>query len=43
MIWLEKAFADADRLTRLNVERMLDEVRSDPRFQDLIRRIGLTS
>ncbi|HEX9254394.1 MAG TPA: tetratricopeptide repeat protein [Candidatus Angelobacter sp.] len=42
MMWLEKAFADrADGLTWLNVEPMLDEVRSDPRFQDLIRRIGL--
>ena len=41
LMWLEKAFADrADGLTWLNVEPMLDEVRSDPRFQDLIRRIG---
>jgi hypothetical protein len=44
MIWLEKAYDDrADGLTWLNVEPMLDEVRSDPRFQDLIRRIGLVS
>ena len=42
MLWLEKAYDDrADGLTWLNVEPMLDEVRSDPRFQDLIRRIGL--
>ena len=42
LVWLEKAFAErADGLTWLNVEPMLDEVRSDPRFQDLIRRIGL--
>src|SRR5947209_326618 len=42
MMWLEKAFTDrADGLTWLNVEPMLDEVRSDPRFQNLIRRIGL--
>ena len=40
--WLEKAFHErADGLTWLNVEPMLDEVRNDPRFQDLIRRIGL--
>jgi TolB-like protein/Tfp pilus assembly protein PilF len=44
MMWLEKAYEDrADGLTWLNVEPMLDEVRSDPRFQGLIRRIGLTS
>jgi TolB-like protein len=44
MMWLEKAYEDrADGLTWLNVEPMLDEVRSDPRFQDLIRRIGLIS
>jgi TolB-like protein/Tfp pilus assembly protein PilF len=42
MMWLEKAYDDrADGLTWLNVEPMLDEVRNDPRFQDLIRRIGL--
>lgn len=42
MMWLEKAYDDrADGLTWLNVEPMLDEVRSDPRFQDLIRKIGL--
>jgi TolB-like protein len=44
MMWLEKAYDDrADGLTWLNVEPMLDEVRSDPRFQNLIRRIGLVS
>jgi TolB-like protein len=44
MEWLEKAFEErADGLTWLNVEPMLDEVRSDPRFQSLIRRIGLTN
>ena len=44
MMWLEKAYDDrADGLTWLNVEPMLDEVRSDPRFQILIRRIGLVS
>jgi TolB-like protein len=43
LAWLEKAFKErADLLTWLNVEPMMDDVRSDPRFQDLIRRIGLT-
>jgi len=42
LAWLEKAFQErADLLTWLNVEPMMDDVRSDPRFQDLIRRIGL--
>jgi len=42
LVWLEKAFAErADGLTWLNVEPMLDDLRSDPRYQDLIRRIGL--
>jgi tetratricopeptide (TPR) repeat protein len=42
LAWLEKAFQErADLLTWLNVEPMMDDVRSDPRFQNLIRRIGL--
>jgi TolB-like protein/Tfp pilus assembly protein PilF len=42
LAWLEKAFQErADLLTWLNVEPMMDDVRSDPRFHDLIRRIGL--
>jgi TolB-like protein/Tfp pilus assembly protein PilF len=42
LAWLEKAFQErADLLTWLNVEPMMDDVRSDSRFQDLIRRIGL--
>ena len=44
MMWLEKAYDDrADGLTWLNVEPMLDDVRSDPRFQNLIRKIGLVN
>ncbi len=42
LAWLEKAYEErADGLTWLNVEPMLDEVRSDPRFRNLIQRIGL--
>jgi TolB-like protein len=41
-IWLEKAFAErADLLTWVGVEPMLDGIRSDPRFPNLLRRIGL--
>lgn len=40
--WLEKAFEDrTDWLVWLGVEPALDVLRSDPRFTDLIRRIGL--
>jgi len=39
--WLEKAYEErADGLTLLNVEPMVDELRDDPRFKDLVRRIG---
>lgn len=40
--WLEKALAErADGLTWLAVEPMLDDMRSDSRFQDLVKKIGL--
>lgn len=43
MMWLEKAYQErADGLTWINAEPMMDEVRSDPRFQELVRKIGLT-
>jgi TolB-like protein len=39
--WLEKAYEErADGLTWLNVLPALDGLRSEPRFQDLLRRIG---
>jgi DNA-binding winged helix-turn-helix (wHTH) protein/TolB-like protein/Flp pilus assembly protein TadD len=40
--WLEKAFADREgRMTILKVVPEFDGLRSDPRFADLVRRIGL--
>ncbi len=40
--WLEKAYAErADGLTLINVEPMVDGLRSDPRFQRFVSRLGL--
>lgn len=40
--WLERAYEErADGLTLLGVEPMVDSLRSDPRMQNLLRRIGL--
>ena len=42
--WLEKAYEErSDVITVLNEERALDPLRSDPRFLDLVRRVGLPS
>ena len=41
--WLEKAFAERSAgMVYLKVEPMFDPIRSDPRFQGLLRRVGLT-
>jgi TolB-like protein len=41
--WLEKALASHDKgLTYLKIDPCLDPLRSDPRFQDLLRRVGLS-
>ena len=41
--WLEKAFEDRDiSLTFIKVEPRWDEYREDPRFADLLRRVGFT-
>jgi tetratricopeptide (TPR) repeat protein len=40
--WLERAFDEkSQQLTLLNSGAEWDPLRSDPRFQDLVRRIGL--
>jgi tetratricopeptide (TPR) repeat protein len=42
LAWLEKAYAQhSNQLTALRVEPGYDSLRSDPRFQDLLRRVGL--
>ena len=40
--WLRKGYEDhSDHLLRLGVDPSFDSIRSDPRFRDLLRRIGL--
>jgi len=42
MMWLTKACAErADGLTWLAVEPMMDDIRSDDRFQELLEKLGL--
>jgi tetratricopeptide (TPR) repeat protein len=39
---LEQAYGERrDRMVWLNVDPLLDPIRSDPRFDDLVRRVGL--
>ncbi len=43
LAWLEQGFRRHDpKLRRLKVDRKFDPLRTDPRFQDLLRRIGLS-
>ncbi|HSN91715.1 MAG TPA: tetratricopeptide repeat protein, partial [Anaeromyxobacteraceae bacterium] len=42
--WLEKAYQERrERMVWLNVDPFLEPLRSDPRFHDLARRMGLQS
>jgi eukaryotic-like serine/threonine-protein kinase len=42
MAWLEKAYAEhSTAITSLKVNPVYDPLRGDPRFQDLMRRVGL--
>ena len=41
-VWLDKAFEESEgRLLNLKTEPALDAVRSDPRFAELLRRLGM--
>ena len=41
--WLEEAYKAHDEgLTNLKIDPCLDPLRSDPRFEDLVRRVGLS-
>jgi hypothetical protein len=42
MVWLEKGYADhLTSLASLKSDHVWDPMRSDPRFQDMLRRVGL--
>ena len=42
LVWIEKAYANRDtEILSLNTDPVYDPLRSDPRFQELIRRVGL--
>ncbi len=41
MAWLEKAYRDRTAMTTLGTDARFDPLRSDPRFQDVVRRVGL--
>jgi hypothetical protein len=39
--WLETAYRERDAVAMLNAYPFWDSIRSDPCFQDLLRRVGL--
>ena len=43
LTWMEKAYEErADGLTWIGVDPMLDDIRSHPRFQTLMKKMGLS-
>lgn len=41
-VWLERAFEERTNIIKfIKVNPMYDSVRADPRFVDLVRRVGL--
>jgi len=40
LFWLEKAYEERSGMNFLQVEPAFDNLRSDPRYADLVRRIG---
>jgi adenylate cyclase len=43
LTWLEKAFTDRDgSMMLLKVDPVFDQLRSDPRFVSLLKRMGLS-
>ena len=43
-LWLEKAYEDrSNSMIYLAIEPSFDKLRPDPRFQDLLQRVGLIS
>jgi tetratricopeptide (TPR) repeat protein len=44
LAWLERGYNDRDpRMVFLKIDTKLNNLRSDPRFQDLLRRVGFNS
>jgi len=42
--WLERAYSEHDdEMVTLKIDTVWDPLRSDPRFKDLLRRVGLTT
>ena len=42
--WLEKSYKErSDGMTYLKIERLFDSLHSDPRFQDLMKRVGFSN